>query len=92
VDRKAEIIEFLIIALSKYESCQNQKSAVPEPPEPLAETKLWLRFVDELEEIAKHKWNASVDAGYDIGADRAIREWLQKHHALWIAAQEPLAE
>jgi hypothetical protein len=23
---------------------------------------------------------------------RAIREWLQKHHALWVAAQEPLTE
>ena len=32
----------------------------------------------------------SVD--YDIGMDWAIREWLQKHHALWIAAQEPLTE
>jgi len=24
---------------------------------------------------------------YDIGMDWAIREWLQKHRALWAAAQ-----
>jgi hypothetical protein len=92
VDLKAEIIEFLKIALMKYESYKKQKSAVPEPPEPLAETELWLRFVDELDEIAQHKWIESEKAGDDIGADRAIREWLQKHHALWVAAQEPLIE
>jgi hypothetical protein len=92
VDRKAEVIEFLKIALTEFESCQNQKSAVPEPPEPLAETELWLRFVDELDEISRHKWIESQKAGNDIGAERAIREWLQKHHALWAAAQEPLTE
>ena len=27
-----------------------------------------------------------------FGMDRAIREWLQKHDALWTAAQEPLTE
>jgi len=48
----------------------------------------WTVCVDELDEISRHKWNASVDAGCDIGADRAIREWLQKHHALWAAAQD----
>ena len=92
VDLKAEVVEFLKIALTKYESYRKQKSAVPEPPEPLAETELWQRFVDELDEIAQHKWIESEKAGDDIGGDRAIREWLQKHHALWVAAQEPLTE
>jgi hypothetical protein len=27
-----------------------------------------------------------------FGMDRAIREWLQKHRALWTAAQEPSTE
>ena len=29
---------------------------------------------------------------YDTGMARAIREWLQKHRALWTAAQEPSTE
>ena len=81
-----QIIDFLIVALTKYEACQ--KTAKPEPPGPLAETDLWLRFVDELDEISHHKWNESVKAGRNIGAERAIRDWLEKHRALWAAAQD----
>ena len=29
------------------------------------------------------------NAGYDIGMDRAIRDRLKKHRALWAAAQDP---
>ena len=46
----------------------------------------------ESDEISQHKWIESEKADYDIGAERAIREWLQKHHVLWVAAQEPSTE
>lgn len=86
VDIKRETIDFLTHALTEYERCQ--KSVKPEPPEPLAETELWLRFVDELDEISRHKWTESQKAVRDIGAERAIRDWLHKHRALWAAAQD----
>jgi hypothetical protein len=35
------------------------------------------------EEIQKYKWIESEKAGYDIGWERATREWLQKHFPDW---------
>ena len=32
----------------------------------------------------------SQRAGFDIGMDRAIREWLHKHYTAWAAAHRPL--
>ena len=86
VDIKQETVAFLIVALTEYENCRQITKA--QPPEPLADTPLWQRFVDELDEISRHKWTESQKAGYDIGAERAIRDWLQKHRALWAAAQD----
>ena len=31
----------------------------------------------------------SQRAGFDIGMDRAIREWLHKHYTAWAAAHRP---
>jgi len=37
----------------------------------------------EQEEIARHKWIESEKAGRDIGLERAIADWLEKHFAEW---------
>lgn len=55
---------------------------------PIADSDLWRYFLKERDEILRHKWIESKNAGYDIGMDRAIRDWLEKHHALWAAAQD----
>jgi hypothetical protein len=89
VDANTEVVEFLILALTAYERHKNQND-LPQPPLPLVETQLWQHFLAELEEISRHKWNQSVKAGQAIGAERAIREWLPKHLALWAAAQARL--
>ena len=89
VDANTEVVEFLILALTAYERHKNQND-LPQPPLPLVETQLWQHFLAELEQISRHKWNQSVKAGQDIGAERAIREWLPKHLALWAAAQARL--
>jgi hypothetical protein len=59
-----------------------------EPPESLADSDLWQYFLDERDEILEYKWIESEKERQDIGIDRAIREWLRKHHALWAAAQD----
>jgi hypothetical protein len=89
VDANTEVVEFLIIALTAYERHKNQND-LPRPPLPLAESQLWQHFLAELEEISRHKWNESFKAGHDIGAERAIRDWLPRHFALWAAAQAKL--
>src|ERR1039457_4427963 len=60
-----------------------------EPPEALAEKAFWLGVMDELDEILEYKWLQSEKVGYDIGMDRAIREWLHKHYTAWAAANPP---
>jgi len=35
------------------------------------------------EEVEKYKWIESEKEGRDIGTDRAIREWLQRHFSAW---------
>jgi hypothetical protein len=37
----------------------------------------------ERDEILKHKWNESQRAGYDIGFDRALADWLVKHRSAY---------
>ena len=59
-----------------------------EPPQDLAEKAFWLGVMDELDEILEYKWLQSEKLGYDIGLDRAIREWLQQHYTAW-AAENP---
>ncbi len=44
---------------------------------------LYREFQAEREEILKHKWFESEKAGYDIGFERALTEWIVKHRAKW---------
>ena len=92
IDLTAEAIEFLKIAIPALEEYERQRNvgAVPEtpaPPESLADSKLWEYFLDERGQILDYKWLESEKEHFDIGIDRAIREWLQKHHDFWAAAQ-----
>lgn len=41
------------------------------------------------DEIHKHLWIESQKAGYSIGLDRAIEEWLQFYGLLWMKHHEP---
>ena len=94
VDLTAEAIGFLKIAIPALEEYERHREAgtnpeppVLEPPESLADSGLWQYFLDERDEILEYKWIESEKERQDIGIDRAIREWLWKHHALWAAAQ-----
>ena len=66
-------------------------NAVKEPSSAndlLKNSSLYREFQAEREEILRHKWIESEKAGYDIGIERAIRDWLQKHYSKWAAAQQ----
>lgn len=58
--------------------------AVTEPDDLLAHTSLYREFLAEKEEILKHKWIESEKAGYDIGFERALTDWVVKHRAGWL--------
>jgi hypothetical protein len=97
IDLTDEVIEFLklaIPALIEHEQAlRNHNTQTPplelEVPESLADKGFWLDVLDELDEILEYKWLESERAGFDIGMDRGIREWLHKHYTAWAAAHPP---
>lgn len=44
---------------------------------------LYKEFLAEREEILCHKWLESEKAGYDIGFERALLDWIVKHRSAW---------
>lgn len=45
-------------------------------------------FLAEREEILKNKWFLSEHAGYDVGFDVALIDWVTHHRERWVAARE----
>ncbi|MBP8261430.1 MAG: DUF4032 domain-containing protein [Verrucomicrobia bacterium] len=63
---------------------------IPDPPRvpsAVKKSELWQLFLDEQREILKYKWIESEKAGRDIGIEKAIRDWLQKHYEKWVEAK-----
>lgn len=44
---------------------------------------LYKEFLAERDEILKHKWIESEKAGNDIGFEKALLDWIQKHRSNW---------
>jgi hypothetical protein len=52
---------------------------------------LYREFLAEREEILRHKWLESEKAGYDIGFERALLDWIVKHRSTWRKNRRPSA-
>jgi hypothetical protein len=44
---------------------------------------LYKEFLEEREEVLKHKWLESEKKGYDIGYSAALIDWILKHRSKW---------
>jgi hypothetical protein len=44
---------------------------------------LYREFLEEREEVLKHKWLESEKKGYDIGYSAALIEWILKYRTNW---------
>ena len=44
---------------------------------------LYREYQAEREEILRHKWIESEKAGYDIGFERALTDWIINYRAHW---------
>ena len=53
---------------------------------------LYREFLAEREEILRHKWLESEKAGYDIGFERALLDWIVKHRTNWRRARRQKAQ
>lgn len=57
---------------------------MPEDPDDDSEERsLYQEFLAEREEILKHKWIQSEEAGRDIGLEIALVDWAVNHRATW---------
>jgi len=54
----------------------------------LKNSTLYREFQAEREEILRHKWIESEKAGYDIGFERALTDWIINHRASWRKARQ----
>jgi len=53
---------------------------------------LYREFQAEREEILKHKWIESEKAGYDIGFEQALTDWIVKHRSKWRKGRQAQAQ
>jgi hypothetical protein len=44
---------------------------------------VYREFLAERNEILKHKWLESEKLGNDIGFEKALLDWIQKHRSNW---------
>lgn len=63
----------------------------PEAQFPVAHSIVYREFQAEKEEILRHKWIESEKAGYDIGFERALVDWVTRHRAAWRRARQTRA-
>lgn len=49
----------------------------------LKNSTLYQEFLAEREEIMRHKWIESEKAGYDVGFERALMDWILHHRSAW---------
>ena len=49
----------------------------------LGRSRIYREFLEEREEILRHKWIEREKKGYDIGFERALVDWVMKHRAGW---------
>jgi hypothetical protein len=64
----------------------------PSSSDILKNSKVYREFQAEREEILKHKWIESEKAGYDIGFERALTDWIVKHRSRWRKARQLVPE
>lgn len=67
----------------------------PEPPgngDLLKNSDLYREFLAEREEILRHKWLESEKAGYDIGFEKALLDWIIHHRTEWKRQRQRLLQ
>ncbi len=58
-------------------------------PDLLKNSSLYREFLAERDEILKHKWLESEKAGYDIGFEKALLDWIIRYRGTWRTGRSP---
>lgn len=75
--------------LTAKETMATDKKPEIEDEEMLKSSSLYREFQAEREEILRHKWLESEKAGYDIGFERALTDWIVRHRSKWRKSRQP---
>jgi hypothetical protein len=62
--------------------------ADPNSDNDASDTSLYQEFLAERDEILRHKWLKSEDAGRDIGFDAALVDWTMVYRPEWKKEQQ----
>ena len=68
--------------MKQPETTENNRET-DQPENLLRKSALYKEFLAERGEILRHKWIESEKAGYDIGFERALLDWIVKYRASW---------
>ena len=69
-------------------AAMSNDNASPRVDDLLRNSTLYKEFQAERDEILRHKWIESEKAGYDIGFERALTDWIVKYRANWRRARQ----
>lgn len=58
-------------------------------PDLLKNSSLYREFLAERDEILRHKWLESEKAGYDIGFEKALLDWIIRYRGTWRTGRSP---
>ncbi|MEZ0386512.1 MAG: hypothetical protein ACAI34_05570 [Verrucomicrobium sp.] len=73
-------------------SRQIPAGATSPPVSSKSAAKYYEYFLEERDEILKHKWIESQKAGEDIGFERALTEWMREHRDGWRKSREKVKD
>lgn len=57
--------------------------AISFTPDFYINSSIYKEFLEEREEVLRHKWLESEKKGYDIGYSAALIDWILKHRSDW---------
>lgn len=66
-------------------------AAISESNDLMERSHLYREFLAERDEIHRHKWLESEQAGRDVGMDAAVISWVVHHRAQWRKARRSQA-
>jgi len=69
-------------------SSAGSPSLATDPNAVFRNSALYREFLLEREEILRHKWYLSEQAGTDVGFEKALLDWIVKHRAQWRSQRE----
>ncbi|MGD9897252.1 MAG: DUF4032 domain-containing protein [Candidatus Methylacidiphilaceae bacterium] len=65
------------------ESVSDEDSSLRDGCSLFRNSALYREYLEEREEILKHKWLESEKQGHDIGFEKALLDWMLHHRAAW---------